>query len=84
MLTLWTAFFAGIFFWPSAWLVTLEFGYALAVNMLLYAVVVCMSAALVDWRDQDDTPSAQGAEAVHYQSLPFPLRIAYRPVNRAA
>lgn len=38
-----------------------------------------VAAAIVDWRDADDTPQPGGAEADHYLGLHPPLRIANAP-----
>jgi len=31
--------------------------------------------AIIDWRDNDDSPSGEGVEAGYYDNLPFPYRI---------
>lgn len=35
--------------------------------------------AILDWRDSDDTPRAEGAEAGYYENLPFPYTIRNGP-----
>jgi serine/threonine-protein kinase len=47
--TLWAAFAAGAVLWPAAWLFDVPFAEALAVTQLLYAAVVWMSGASVDF-----------------------------------
>ena len=35
--------------------------------------------SIIDWRDQDDTPGADGAEAGYYENLPFRYKIRNGP-----
>lgn len=35
--------------------------------------------AIMDWRDQDDNPTGEGAEAGYYENLPFPYTIRNGP-----
>ncbi|MHB9023280.1 MAG: helix-hairpin-helix domain-containing protein [Armatimonadota bacterium] len=38
-----------------------------------------IAESIIDWRDTDDTPGAEGAESVHYESLEHPYRCKNAP-----